>query len=74
MLKPNWSAKDIAQYGGYGPTKSYELKSVAIEQFGGAVKYCPERVRVDSALRAMGSSLEEQLQILRTIPSVSMQA
>jgi hypothetical protein len=67
LLKPNWSAKDIAAYGGFKESKSYEIRKVALEKFDGSVKYMPERVKVDSALQAMGTNLKDQIEIIKAI-------
>lgn len=72
LIKPNWSAKDIAEFNDCKTTKAYRIREIAIHQFSGSIKYLTSRVKVDSALRAMGSSLEQELRLIEAMKAIDL--
>lgn len=67
LAKPNWSAKDIEAYCEVKTSKAYEIRNKAIKEFGGSIKYLPERVTVQSVLSVVGTSISQQLEIIHSL-------
>jgi hypothetical protein len=61
LQKPNWSYQDIAAFSGYGQAKACEIMARAISSFDGKVPFSAHRSKIDSVLKVLGSSLNEEL-------------
>lgn len=63
LQKPHWSAKDIADFTGFGKTKAYEIMQIVRKEYGGTIKHLPSFVRRDSVLAFLGTSVETEIRI-----------
>ena len=65
LLKVNWTYHDIMSYLGVGKTKAFEIKNIAIKQYGGYIKYLPNCVNRNAVLKMLGTSFDEEIKVIR---------
>lgn len=67
LLKPNWNCRDICSYLECGKTKAYEYMRVAKKHYNGKVDGNSEVITRDSLLLTIGTSIEREIYILKTL-------
>lgn len=67
ILCPVWNYHDIMKYLGIGKTKAYEYMHIAKTKYNGKVIGNTQQVKRDSLLLTIGTSIEREIYILRTL-------
>lgn len=67
LTKSLWDYKDIGSYFGINKNKSIEIKNEARTQNNNLPKYDPAKATIDSVMKVMGLSLDDEIKKLRTI-------
>ena len=66
LSKSNWSYLDISKYFGFGINKAIKIKK-DVQASGGGCRYEQSLVLTDKVLEHQGTSLEVEVERLRTI-------
>lgn len=67
LLKPAWTYKDIMLYCECKKSKAYEIMKICKEQFNGNVLFEKSSVKRNSVLEYLGTSIEEEVNVLKRI-------
>lgn len=67
LTKSLWDYKDISSYFEINKNKSIEIKNEARAQNNNLPKYDPAKATIDSVMKVMGISLDDEIKKLRTI-------
>lgn len=67
LLTPIWNYKQVMAYTGWKKSKAYEVMKICKEKFGGAVRFNDHAVKRDSVLAYMGSDVEREAYIIKTL-------
>ena len=65
LLKPNWTAKNVASYVGCGLTKAYKIMAQCRAKYNGTIKELPNCVKRNSVLALLGTDIDTELNILK---------
>ena len=67
LLKPTWNCQNIMDYLECGKTKAYEYMQKARKHYNGSVSGNSDVVKRDSLLLTIGTSIEREIYILKTL-------
>jgi len=69
LTKPYWDYHDISRYCNCGTTKAIQLKTQALKEFGGSIRYMSQYVTVDSVMKCIGTTREREIEIINSVQS-----
>ena len=64
---PNWTWRQVAKYTGYKKSKVYEIIAICKKDFNGEVIFEKHKVKRNSVLAYLGTSIEEELMIIKKL-------
>lgn len=67
LLKPNWTFKDVMLYTGYKKSKCFEIIAECKKSLNGEVIFEKHKVKRNSILAYCGTSLEQELLIIKKL-------
>lgn len=70
LTKPYWDYHDISKYCECGTTKAIQLKSQALHDFGGSIRYMSQYVTIDSVLKCIGTTRDREIEVLKSLSEV----
>ena len=67
LLTPNWSYKDVMAYTGWKKSKAYLIIDICKRELNGEVMFEKHKVKRNSVLAYMNTSVEEELMIIKKL-------
>ena len=67
LAKPCWNYKDVMTYTGFKKSKAFEIMALCKEQFNGKVLFDKSKVKRDSVLAYMETSISVELYIVKEL-------
>ena len=67
LLTPNWTCEQVMKYTGYAKSKSFQVMQECKTKLNGAVIFEKHKVKRNSVLAYMGTSLEEEMMIIKKL-------
>lgn len=69
LAKPCWAYKDVMAYTGFKKSKAFEIMAICREQLNGKVIFDKSKVKRDSVLAYMNTSVEHETYVIKQLES-----
>ena len=67
LVKPAWSYRDVMAYTGWKKSKAFQIIEVCKKELNGEVLFEKHKVKRNSVLAYMNTSIEEELMIIKKL-------